>query len=268
MRGGRPRDRRRRRPAPARARRRARAARRARGEIAGAAAPEPASARRRRAAGASSGARCAASCAAPTPTDRGACRATDARHGVGRAPRSLRREAVSEAGAAAGAGGAIPDQGLHATNRRRRATAGHAAGRVAGRRRSVPGADRRRQALWIGAVEDEIADAQRSGPRCRCCWPSSRRPTGCWRSSPQTAGATFGRFAQAVRGAVRRQDILVCETESPGLDHRHATQRRSGPRRWPSASPMRSGRAAVARRADDRQRRRGRARRGRLDPES
>jgi GGDEF domain-containing protein len=30
----------------------------------------------------------------------------------------------------------------------------------------------------------------------------------------EEAGATFGEFAKAVRGVVRRQDILVCETDS------------------------------------------------------
>ena len=32
--------------------------------------------------------------------------------------------------------------------------------------------------------------------------------------APGEASATFGRFAQAVRDAVRRQDILACESDS------------------------------------------------------
>ena len=64
------------------------------------------------------------------------------------------------------------------------------------------------------------------------------------------AAATFGEFAQAVRGAVRRQDILVVRDRRAGLDHRAATPGAPGPRRSARGSPTRSATASrgVARR--------------------
>jgi GGDEF domain-containing protein len=69
------------------------------------------------------------------------------------------------------------------------------------------------QALWIGALTDEI---QRSvGVPLSLLLAEledADRVTAVERR--EDAGATFGEFAKAVRSAVRRQDILVCETDS------------------------------------------------------
>ncbi|MGZ4174545.1 MAG: diguanylate cyclase domain-containing protein [Solirubrobacteraceae bacterium] len=70
-------------------------------------------------------------------------------------------------------------------------------------------------ALWLTAFEAEIAHALEAGTPLsllRAELDDAERvlavePVG-------EANATFGRFAQAVRSAVRRQDILVCETDS------------------------------------------------------
>ncbi len=70
-------------------------------------------------------------------------------------------------------------------------------------------------ALWLTAFEAEIASAVEAGTPLsllRAELDDAERvlavePVG-------EANATFGRFAQAVRSAVRRQDILVCETDS------------------------------------------------------
>jgi GGDEF domain-containing protein len=70
-------------------------------------------------------------------------------------------------------------------------------------------------ALWVGALEDEIARSERNGTplslllveledadRVAIVEPSPR------------ATATFGHFAQAVRSVLRRQDTLACESDS------------------------------------------------------
>ncbi len=70
-------------------------------------------------------------------------------------------------------------------------------------------------ALWVGAVEDEIAAARRSGSTVSLLLAElddADRVLAV--EHPQDAGATFSRFAQAVRSAVRRHDILVCETDA------------------------------------------------------
>jgi GGDEF domain-containing protein len=70
-------------------------------------------------------------------------------------------------------------------------------------------------ALWIGALEDEIrralaADAPLSLLLAEL--DDVERMTAA--DTPDGARAAFGRFARAVRGAVRRQEILACETDS------------------------------------------------------
>ncbi len=70
-------------------------------------------------------------------------------------------------------------------------------------------------ALWIGAIDDEIGRAQRAGKPLSLLLvelDDAERVIGA--SSGEEATATFGRFAQAVRGALRRQDILAIETDS------------------------------------------------------
>jgi GGDEF domain-containing protein len=67
--------------------------------------------------------------------------------------------------------------------------------------------------LWVGALEDEIRQSAGSplslllaeledGDEVRAV------------QTPAAAGDTFSRFAGAVRSAVRRQDILVCESDT------------------------------------------------------
>jgi GGDEF domain-containing protein len=69
------------------------------------------------------------------------------------------------------------------------------------------------QALWIGALEEEI---QRAGgsPLSLLLAELEDADRVAAVESPIEAGATFGDFAQAVRGVVRRQDILVCESDT------------------------------------------------------
>jgi GGDEF domain-containing protein len=69
------------------------------------------------------------------------------------------------------------------------------------------------EALWVGALQDEIT---RSGgaPLSLVLAELEDAEQLVAVESASTATATFGEFAKAVRGAVRRQDILVCETDA------------------------------------------------------
>lgn len=78
-----------------------------------------------------------------------------------------------------------------------------------------PAAQRPPEALWIGALEDEVTRALKADSLLSLLLVELEdadrvRAAG---SEPE-AGATFGRFAQALRSVVRRQDILASETES------------------------------------------------------
>jgi GGDEF domain-containing protein len=71
------------------------------------------------------------------------------------------------------------------------------------------------EALWVGAVEDEIRQAERSGSALSLLLAEledGERVASVERATE--AGATFGQFAQAVRSVVRREDILACETDT------------------------------------------------------
>lgn len=69
--------------------------------------------------------------------------------------------------------------------------------------------------LWRGALEDEIARAQRSGAKLGLLLAELGDANHVSAVEPlQVASETFGRFAQAVRTALRREDILACETET------------------------------------------------------
>ena len=75
--------------------------------------------------------------------------------------------------------------------------------------------DRAREPLWIDALGTRSSTPAGLARRCRCCWSNSRTPSGSLAVEPHgEAAATFGRFAQAVRTAVRRRDVLACETDS------------------------------------------------------
>jgi GGDEF domain-containing protein len=69
------------------------------------------------------------------------------------------------------------------------------------------------EALWVEALEEEI---QRTGDAPLSLLLAELEDAELVVTVETEAGAagTFGAFARAVRGVVRRQDILVCETES------------------------------------------------------
>jgi len=69
--------------------------------------------------------------------------------------------------------------------------------------------------LWVGALEDEVIRARGSAAPLSLLiveLEEGERVLGSER--PRQASATFGRFAQAIRGVMRRQDLLACETDA------------------------------------------------------
>jgi GGDEF domain-containing protein len=72
-----------------------------------------------------------------------------------------------------------------------------------------------RDALWVGALRDEIARAGRASLPLSLLLVELEEAARLMAVDPAgEASATFGRFAQAVRMAVRRRDVLACETDS------------------------------------------------------
>jgi len=70
-------------------------------------------------------------------------------------------------------------------------------------------------ALWIGALRDEIVRAARARAPLSLLLVELDEAERLLAAEPQMqASATFGRFAQAVRTALRHRDVLACETES------------------------------------------------------
>jgi len=70
-------------------------------------------------------------------------------------------------------------------------------------------------ALWLGALESEIARAQSGRAPLSLLLAELDETERVLAVEPAAeASATFGRFAQAVRSVVRRQDILAGESES------------------------------------------------------
>ncbi len=70
-------------------------------------------------------------------------------------------------------------------------------------------------ALWLGALENEITRAEGTGAPLSLLLAELDETERVLSVEPAAeATATFGRFAQAVRSVVRRQDILACESES------------------------------------------------------
>jgi GGDEF domain-containing protein len=70
-------------------------------------------------------------------------------------------------------------------------------------------------ALWIGALDDEVRRSEGSSTPLSLLLielEDADRVLAVETSGEATA--TFGRFAQAVRSVVRRQDILACETDT------------------------------------------------------
>jgi GGDEF domain-containing protein len=72
-----------------------------------------------------------------------------------------------------------------------------------------------RDALWVGALRDEITRAGRASLPLSLLLVELDDAERLVAVEPGgEASATFGRFAQAVRAAVRRRDVLACETDS------------------------------------------------------
>jgi GGDEF domain-containing protein len=70
-------------------------------------------------------------------------------------------------------------------------------------------------ALWIGALRDEIVRAGRARSPLSLLLVELDEAERMIAVEPRgEASATFGRFAQAVRTALRHSDVLACETES------------------------------------------------------
>ena len=77
-----------------------------------------------------------------------------------------------------------------------------------------------RDALWVGALHDEIVRAGRARVPLSLLLVELEEAEKMLAVEPHAeASATFGRFAQAVRGAVRRRDVLARDRQ-PRLDHR------------------------------------------------
>jgi GGDEF domain-containing protein len=71
------------------------------------------------------------------------------------------------------------------------------------------------EALWVEALKEEIERSQHSSsPLSLLLAELEDADRVATVQTPAEAAVTFGHFAQAVRGVVRRQDILVCETET------------------------------------------------------
>jgi GGDEF domain-containing protein len=70
-------------------------------------------------------------------------------------------------------------------------------------------------ALWVGALRDEIVRAARARLPLSLLLVELEEAEKLLAVEPHAhASGTFGRFAQAVRSAVRRRDVLACETDS------------------------------------------------------
>jgi GGDEF domain-containing protein len=68
---------------------------------------------------------------------------------------------------------------------------------------------------WVEVLEREVARAERSGSPLSLLLLELEEAERVLAVEPPTeAAATFGRFAQTVRGVMRRQDILACETDA------------------------------------------------------
>jgi hypothetical protein len=75
--------------------------------------------------------------------------------------------------------------------------------------------DSERDALWVGALRDEIFRAGRARVPLSLLLVELEEAEKMLAIEPQgEVSATFGRFAQAVRGSVRRRDVIACETDS------------------------------------------------------
>jgi GGDEF domain-containing protein len=69
--------------------------------------------------------------------------------------------------------------------------------------------------VWVEVLDRELTRAQRSGsPLSLLVLELEEAERMLAVEPPSEAAATFGRFAQTVRGVMRRQDILACESDA------------------------------------------------------
>jgi GGDEF domain-containing protein len=130
--------------------------------------------------------------------------------GAGALPREPERAGGGERGAEAERG-AEPERGAEAEPSVVRPLRAEPAPEAS----AGPAAAPDRQALWIGALEEELVRSQRTGAHLSLLLAElddADRMLAV--EAPARASAMFGRFAQAVRDAVRRQDILASESET------------------------------------------------------
>ena len=81
--------------------------------------------------------------------------------------------------------------------------------------RAGGGEESARDVLWVGALHDEIVRAGRARVPLSLLLVELEEAEKMLAIEPQSeASATFGRFAQAVRGSVRRRDVLAAESDS------------------------------------------------------
>jgi GGDEF domain-containing protein len=84
-----------------------------------------------------------------------------------------------------------------------------------GPREETAGEVLRCDALWMGALRDEIGRASRAQSPLSLLLVELEEAERLMAAEPgREASATFGRFAQAVRTSLRRRDVLACETDS------------------------------------------------------
>jgi len=126
-------------------------------------------------------------------------RAASLRHGDGD------RDAAAEAGNGARAGNGASERG----------DAGRALRPVETAEPGAEGGAAEGGALWLGALGSEIARAQSARAPLSLLLAELDETERMLAVEPAAvASATFGRFAQAVRSVVRRQDVLACESET------------------------------------------------------
>lgn len=77
-----------------------------------------------------------------------------------------------------------------------------------------PAAQPRAEALWVAALEEEIARSERAGGALSLLLVELQESERMLAAEPQDeVAAAFGRFVQAVRSVLRRQDLLASETD-------------------------------------------------------
>jgi len=110
-------------------------------------------------------------------------------------------------GAPAGGAGGFEDR--MAAHEREAGSIAHGHGSAETRGRAIG------DALWIGALRDEIVRAAQARSPLSLLLVELEEADRMLAADPRGgATATFGRFAQAMRTAVRNRDVLACETES------------------------------------------------------